>query len=386
MPRIATVVLTTGSLILGMGVFAPAVQARVPSAPIEKPVERAAKKPSNKAKGGFTTANGKSKLFKEIKVTGSYSVGLDKITVKYKVTDYKKDGWTPGVQFATIEAWDVDDSGVYFVNRKKKVKKNGRGIPPGSGSAGSIAGPPIASDVNHDQGTTKKCYTCKTKRNPRKKVYTNPLLDGKYTYKFSKAFTSKYTEGLFVREVLVKKKRKGKGYEIKKGPLTFVYSAPVGPVVGAGNDARAQAVKVPVTKAERAAIVRQLRKEPPTKFYPYSSATFADQPAGVTDWGIVGGVRQGDYIAPTTLVRVRDDRKDRRVAAARIFYVQNPDDPENTPIDGWVFYLKKDNSGRWGSWVSTSKINNHMFFQSCVGTVSGGKFTGTLCGKLLIGY
>ncbi|GAA3233175.1 hypothetical protein [Actinocorallia longicatena] len=380
MQRIATIVLTTGSLILGTGAFATAAQAKVePPAPSERPAAAVPSKP----KGSFTTKKG----FKYVEAGGSYSVTADKITVKFKVKDKKRDGWTPGVQFAAIEAWDIDDSGVHFVTAK--ARGNGRGTTPGPGGSGTIEGPPINKDINNNQGYKQKCYTCKVKRyKPKKKVYKNPLADGKYTYKFKASWKSAYTEGLFVREILIKKKKGKKGYTVKKGALNFVYFAPLGKLVGFDNPN----VRVPGTQkaaklsaAERAGIARA--KDAPLKAYSYSTATTPGQPSGVTAWGIVTGAKENDFIRPLVVVRIRDDKTDKRIAAVKILYTN--DDPNDGEV--WTLWKTKDKGGQFVSFLSTSNFRKHMYFQSCVGrngTNDQGQptFIATNCGEVLRGY
>lgn len=388
MKRIATVGLAAGSLFLGMGVHAVPAQAEG-----EESASSSRAKPLSRGK--FKTKNGKAKAFRNIESTGTYEVTHDRITVRFKVRDKKRDGWTPAVQFAALEAWDGEGTGLYFPLARNL--RNGRGTPDPDQS-GSIAGPPINDTVEPKGSGRPECRTCgNVKPKPKAKPKTGPA-DGKYTFKFKKSFTSKYTEYLGVREVLLRKK--GKKYQYKVGPTTIIYAASEGPhhAPTSSPDARASrpdgiSARRSVTRdgryqeALRKGLVNA-RRAVPRGWTHFTNKKLPGQLDGSTEtWGYVTGYRNdaGGTSARLTL-RIRDNRKDKRYAGTIVAFTN----ADASVAEEWALSNLQDLKGRWTSRVVHSTYSAHLLYRSCVGVydkVDGRTvFVPTTCGEPQILY
>ncbi|MEO5876656.1 MAG: hypothetical protein ABIS86_23240 [Streptosporangiaceae bacterium] len=380
MRRTATVVLTTGALLLSTGTFAVTGAQATPLAAPATPTKVAAAPGS----GTWTTKNGSSKLFKTIQAKGSYKVNRDRITVHFQLKDTRKNGWTPAVQFATSEAWDIQDSGVFYVINK--ARKNGRSTVPDEGA--TLEGPPIkprAPNNPHKQ-TCTRCVHKKPKK-PKKKVKTGPA-DGRFTFKSKKAFTSEFTEYLFVREVLLRKK--GKKYQFKNGPITVIYNSDA-----KGSNTRTTAD----TSRTRTALTRKLpasglRKAVPGNYVYYNSRknpTRAGNRPGqlpyLDSWGWFHGRTVSGRGAAEINVKIRDNIRDGRLAAVYLdFY-----NADGTQGEEHVIWNTSDVRGRWGSLKIHSFFTGHLLYTACTGTQkrnSDGShsFTRADCGKTLVAY
>ena len=395
MRRSAAAGLMAGTLVLGTGVFAVPAQAEE-AAPGGTPVSRA--KPL--AKGSFKTKNGSAKAFKNIEGSGTYEVSLDKITVKFKVRDKKKDGWTPAIQFATLEAWDGEQTSLYFP--VYKGRRNGR-VTPGPNESDTITGPPIDNSVKPNNSPRPSCGSCNTikpKPKPKPKPKTGPA-DGRYTFKFKKAFTSKYNEYLAVREVLVRKK--GKKYQYKTGPVTIVYAAPEGPSFAfesaTGSDARQAArpgdvslgrtggagpgFQQAVRKLKLSGGLPSARRAVPSKVTHFTNKKEPGQlDASTETWGYFFGYkRDGGGVNSRLTLRIRDNKKDGRYSGVEFGFA---DDAGNILDQDTLFYTS-DVAGRWGSAVVHSGVTGHLVFRSCVGVfekVDGNTiYKPTTCGE-----
>lgn len=385
MRRIATVSLTAGSLVLGMA--AHAVPARA-----EEAADASSSRVKPLAKGSFKTKNGRAKAFRQIEASGSYQVTHDKITVKFKVRDKKRDGWTPAVQFAALEAWDGEGTGLYFPLAKNL--RNGRGAPEPNQSA-TIEGPPINNTVEPPRGSTRPvCRSCSTvKPKPKPRPKKGPA-DGRYTFKFKKSFSSKYTEYLAVREVLLRKK--GKKYQYKVGPTTIVYAAAEGPhfAIDPAQNARAagpDGVSVRRStvrdgryrEAVRAGLAENARRAVPKGWTHFTNKKLPGQLGGSTEtWGYFTGYRNdsGGTNARLTL-RLRDNKADRRYAGTVVAFTN----ADGSVADQWTLSNLQDLKGRWTSRVVHSTFSDHLLYQSCVGLYDevDGKvvFVPTTCGE-----
>ncbi|WP_157963618.1 hypothetical protein [Actinocorallia populi] len=388
MRRIATVGLAAGSLVLGMAahaVPAGAEEAAAPSSSRAKPV----------AKGGFKSKNGRAKAFRDIEASGSYQVTHDRITVRFKVRDKKRDGWTPAVQFAALEAWDGEGTGLYFPLAKNL--RNGRGTP-NPNQSGTIAGPPISNTVEPKGSEQPECRSCSTvKPRPKPKPKKGPA-DGRYTFKFKKSFSSKYTEYLAVREVLLRKK--GKKYQYKVGPTTIVYAASEGPHLAldpAQNARTADSGGVAVQrrvvrdgrykKALRDGLASS-RRAIPKGWTHFTNKKLPGQLDGNTEtWGYFTGYRNdsGGTNARLTL-RVRDNKADRRYAGTIVAFTN----ADASVAEEWALSNLQDLKGRWTSRVVHSAYTDHLLYQSCVGLydqVDGRLvFVPTTCGEPQVLY
>lgn len=385
MRRSATVVLTTGTLVLSMGTIAVTGAEAVPAAPaalVAAPVKVAAA-PSS---GNWVTKNGSSKLFKTIQAKGSYSVNRDKITVHYQLKDTKKNGWTPAVQFATSEAWDIQDSGVFYVINK--VKGNGRSTVPDQG--GTIQGPPIApkspNNPHHE-----KCTRCNhiIPKKPKKKAKSGPA-DGRFTFKSKSTFTSKFTEYLFVREVLLRKK--GKKFQFKNGPITVIYNS--------DKSSSSSARIASATRSQPTAITQKLPKTAdrragvPGQFVYYNSRknpTRAGNRPGqlpyLDSWGWFRGRTIGGQWASEINVKIRDNIVDGRYAAVYLDFTN----ADATKGEEHILWNPSDVKGRWAKLTLHSFYTDHLFYTACTGTTKKNadgslSFQKADCGKTLIGY
>lgn len=388
MRRIATVGLTAGSLVLGLA--AHAVPARA---------EEAAQPPSSRAKplakGSFKSKNGRAKAFRNIEAGGSYQVTQDKITVRFKVRDRKRDGWTPAVQFAALEAWDGEGTGLYFPLAQNLRK--GRGTP-GPNQSATIAGPPIQNTVEPKGSGRPECRSCSSsKPKPKPKPKRGPA-DGKYTFKFKKSFTSKYTEYLAVREVLLRKK--GKKYEYKIGPTTIVYAASEGPHFALENPSDARkpssdgvSVQRRVTRDGRykKALRKGLensRRAIPKGWTHFTNKKLPGQLDGSTEtWGYFTGYRDDSGGANARLtLRIRDNKADRRYAGTVVAFTN----ADASVAEEWVLSNLQDLKGRWTSRVVHSGYDDHLLYQSCVGLYdeADGRlvFVPTTCGEPQVLY
>jgi hypothetical protein len=385
MRRFATVVLTTGTLVLSMSTVAVTGAEAVPAAPdlaMTAPVKVAAA-PSS---GNWVTKNGSSKLFKTVQAKGSYKVNLDKITVRFQLKDTKKNGWTPAVQFATSEAWDIQDSGVYYVINK--VKKNGRSTVPDQG--GIIYGPPIKPKAPNNP-RQEKCTRCINKKpaKPKKKVKAGPA-DGRFTFKSKTAFTSRFTEYLFVREVLIRKK--GKKFQFKNGPITVIFNSDR----SSSSDARiasatrlqptAATRKLPSVAERRAGVPSQTvyynsRKSPTTKGNRKGQLPYLDS------WGWFRGRTISGQRASEINVKIRDNIKDGRIAGVILDFTNG----DASKIETRVLANPSDVSGRWAKGTLHSFTTDHLFYTACTGTTvknadGSVAFKPADCGKTLIAY
>jgi len=385
MRRFATVVLTTGTLVLSTGTYAVTGAGAVTAAPAAHaaaPIKVAAVAASTKWK----TKNGSSKLFKSAEASGTYSVNLDKITVHFQLKDKKKDGWSPAVQFATMEAWDIQDSGVYYVY--SKGKKNGRSTVPDQGSV--LQGPPIApkppNNPRHEKCT--RCVHTKPKK-PKKKVVSGPK-DGKFTFKSKTTFTSKFNEYLFVREVLIR--NKGKKYQFKNGPITVIFNSDKvtssDARLASAQPTQASAVsgKLPKVDARRAGV--------PNDFVYYNSRknpTRAGNRKGqlpyLDSWGWFRGRTIDGQWASEINVKMRDNIKDGRLAAVRLDFTND----DASQVQTTVVWNPQDINGRWAKLTLHNFLTGHLFYTACTGNPTknpDGSLAFRLadCGQTLIAY
>ncbi|MEO3786480.1 hypothetical protein ABGB12_24405 [Actinocorallia sp. B10E7] len=388
MKRIATVGLAAGSLLLGMGVHAVPAQA-------DEAENASSSRAKPLAKGKFKTKNGRAKAFGNIESTGTYEVTQDKITVRFKVRDKKRDGWTPAVQFAALEAWDGEGTGLYFPLAKNL--RNGRGAPDPNQS-GSIDGPPINNTVEPKGSGRPECRTCSSvKPKPKPKPKTGPA-DGKYTFKFKKSFTSKYTEYLAVREVLLRKK--GKKYQYKVGPTTIIYAASEGPQYALTPSPDARAARPDGVSVQRSVIrdgryrealrkgLTSARRAVPKGWTHFTNKKLPGQlDASTETWGYFTGYKDdaGEANARLTL-RIRDNKKDGRYAGTIVAFTN----ADASVAEEWALSNLQDLKGRWTSRVVHSRYSDHLLYRSCVGVYDevDGKvvFVPTTCGEAQILY
>jgi len=388
MRRIAAAGLTAGSLVLGLA--AHAVPARA-----EEAAEPSSSRAKPLAKGSFKTKNGRAKAFRNIEGSGTYQVTQDKITVRFKVRDKKRDGWTPAVQFAALEAWDGEGTGLYFPLARNL--RNGRGTP-SPNQSGTIEGPPINNTVEPKGSGRPECRSCSTvKPKPKPRPKKGPA-DGKYTFKFKKTFTSKYTEYLAVREVLLRKK--GKKYQYKVGPTTIIYAASEGPhfALRTSPDARTSGpdgVSVQRSVSRDGRYKKALREglENSRRAIPKGWTHFTNKKlpgqlnSSTETWGYFTGYRNdsGGTTARLTL-RIRDNKVDRRYAGAIVAFTN----ADASVAEEWVLSNLQDSKGRWTSRVVHSAYKDHLLYRSCVGLYdeADGRlvFVPTTCGETRLLY
>ncbi|MDX6743738.1 hypothetical protein [Actinocorallia sp. A-T 12471] len=402
MPRVTTVLFACGALSLGAAVFGVPGSAGPPAPQTVV------------AEGRFKTADGKGAAFRHVRASGRYEVTEDTVTVRFTITDRKRDGWTAGVQFATGEAWDEHHSPVYF--------PSGTAADP---QPGVLRGPKVAEARPRER---PRCPRCKVVE-PRKRKGGGRLADGRLAYRYPRAFTSSFTEHLWVREVLIKKD--GRRTIVRPGRAVAVYRAPDGIVYpGAQRSAPlppgsrfAPALPAALPPAQPATAPGDQPADAPTALpaaphpaQPADAPTglpadpFADAPTGLPadpsadlsvdpggaqgpagrrppvgtllfstkqfrelevaaePWGGAGHARRrqdGDGEA-RMLLRIRDLAVDRRLPGVIVTFT----DEDGTRIDTWTFWNARDSSGRWTSRLAVNKLSGHLFYRPCVGTQS----------------
>ncbi|MCD0451323.1 hypothetical protein LO762_19275 [Actinocorallia sp. API 0066] len=357
MPRVTLTV--TGALLTGAALLAAPGSAAPPEAKPKPPRPEAP--PAVLAEGRFRTADGAAAAFRSIGASGRYTITEEAVTVSFTLTDRRRDGWTAGVQFATAEAWDEHHSPVYHpVGRAGEPR-------PGTVRGGRVEG---IEPVDRP-----RCHGCVV-REPRKAANRERPVDGKITYRFPRAFTSEFTEGLWVREVLVK--RQGRRTVVRPGPVTRLYRASVG-TVHPGPRAARLAPGAPFTGGLPAAE----RRAVPAGTTPFAGKQFPDAAAeGVPAevWGTFGRVRERGEPAARLLLRIRDLAADRRHAGVIVTFT----DEDGTTTDTWTFWNARDSAGRWTSRLAVNKLSGHLFYRPCAGTQkyteAGWTYTPTVCG------
>ncbi|ROO89864.1 hypothetical protein EDD29_7573 [Actinocorallia herbida] len=341
MPRVTTVLFVCGALSLGFALLG------VPGLAEERAPQTVL------AEGGFKTADGEGAAFRQIRATGEYQITEDAVTVRFTLTDRRRDGWTAGVQFATGEAWDEHHSPVFHPVGD-----------PAAPGPGRLRGPRMAEATPRDRPA---CHGCRVLE-PRKRKGTGAPADGVISYRFPKSFTSAFTEGLWAREVLIKKE--GGRTVLRPGRTVTVYRAPVGTVLpGAQREA-------PLPLGSRfandlggplgfgAVSGRKGRGGP----VPFSAKEFPGGPeVSAEPWGEAERARRrGGGGEARTLLRIRDLAEDRRLPGVIVTFT----DEDGRRIDTWTYWNSRDSSGRWTSRMAVNKLSGHLFYRACVGTQS----------------
>ncbi|GAB2849673.1 hypothetical protein GCM10022221_56420 [Actinocorallia aurea] len=355
MPRVTTVLFACGALSLGVALFGvPGLaESRAPQAVV--------------AEGRFRTADGEGAAFGRIRASGRYEITEDAVTVRFTLTDRARDGWTAGVQFATSEAWDEQHSPVYHAYGD-----------PAAPSPGALRGPRVPEAKPEGR---PGCHGCRVIE-ARKRKRADPLVDEAVSYRYPKTFTSSYTEGLWVREVLVKKD--GRRTLLRPGRTVAVYRAPVGTVhpsvqrsarlspgsrfaadpedppgpsgPGGQGGQGGPSGEGPGPEEQQGTVLfsaKQLAKGARVKAEPWGEATRA-----------AGG--RGDGRRARLLLRIRDLQADRRLAGVIVTFT----DEDGRRVDTWTFWNSRDSVGRWTSRMAVNKLSGHLFYRPCVGTQS----------------